>query len=117
MYRGGYSQIKLLIGYLDIGKFLLEHSSQEKVRNKQHIFIGIAEMITLLLEEESDKFENVLEQRQDSQTVGPNSTINKLTKRYMKLERLYLQENREYDSYSHTMHEHQFLGNNFFEVV
>jgi|LauGreDrversion4_2_1035121.scaffolds.fasta_scaffold119359_1 hypothetical protein len=61
MYRGGYSQIKLLIGYLDIGKFLLEHSSQVKVGDKQHIFIGIAEMITLLLEEESDKFENVLE--------------------------------------------------------
>lgn len=30
----------------------------------------------------------------------------KLTRRYMKLERVYLQMNKEYDSYAHTMHTH-----------
>ena len=41
----------------------------------------------------------------------------KLTKRYMKLERIYLQQNKEYDSYAHTMHTHQFLTTHFFEVT
>lgn len=34
----------------------------------------------------------------------------------MKLERVYLQQNKEYDNYSHTMHTHQFLTSHFFEV-
>jgi len=48
-------------------------------------------MMVLVLEDESDKFESVLEWRTDHVTLGPNSTLNKLSKRYMKLERIYLQ--------------------------
>ena len=71
----------------------------------------------IALEDESEKFDSVLEQPQDNtQYIGPNLSIMKLTKRYMKLERIYLQQNKEYDNYAHTMHTHQFLTTHFFEV-
>ena len=35
----------------------------------------------------------------------------------MKLERLYISHNQEYDPYSHTLHPHELLSNQHFEVV
>jgi hypothetical protein len=35
----------------------------------------------------------------------------------MKLERLYISHNQEYDPYSHTLHPHELLANQHFEVV
>lgn len=82
------------------------------------MFIGIAEFMLIALEDESEKFETVLEQLEDpAYMLGPNSSIVKLTKRYMKLERVYLQQNKKFDSYSHTIHTHQFLTSHFFEVT
>lgn len=86
---------------------MLEHGDPQKVTDRLHVYIGIAEFMLIALEDESEKFEQVLEYPQDmSQFVGPNLSIMKLTKRYMKLERVYLQQNKEYDSYAHTMHTH-----------
>ena len=48
--------------------------------------------------------------------ICPNASITKMAKRYMKLERSYLTQNKEYDSYAHTMHTHQFLKTHYFEV-
>jgi hypothetical protein len=96
---------------------MLEHGDTTKVSERIHVFMGIAELMLIALEDETEKFELVLEQMQDqNQLLGPNSSINKLTKRYMKLERVYLQQNKEYDCYAHTMHTHQFLTTHFFEV-
>jgi len=36
---------------------MLEHGDQAKVSERLHVFIGIAELILIALEDESDKFE------------------------------------------------------------
>ena len=36
--------------------------------------------------------------------------------KYMKLERLYISQNQEYDPYSHTQHPHELLTTQHFEV-
>lgn len=91
MYRGSFSAVKQLMQIIEVGQFLLEHSDQSRIQAKLHVFLGITDLMVLVLEDESDKFEAILEQRQEPLPAGPNNTINKLTKRYMKLERVYLQ--------------------------
>jgi hypothetical protein len=36
--------------------------------------------------------------------------------KYSKLEKSYIQQNKIYDPYSHTVHPHNFLSKNHFEV-
>lgn len=81
------------------------------------IFICIAEQLLICLEDESEKFEAVVEVNEYSQyNCGPNYQNNRLNRRYMKLERIYQLQSKEYDNYSNTMHPHQFLTTHFFEV-
>ena len=117
LYRGSYSSVKQLISFLEVGQFLVKHSENNKIQSKCHVFLGLIDILVLILEDETEKFESILEFRSEHVTFGPNNSLNKLSKRYMKLERIYLQQNREYDSYSHTMHTHQFLETNYFEVI
>jgi hypothetical protein len=42
---------------------MLEHGDPSKVTERMHVFIGIAELILIALEDESEKFENVIEQQ------------------------------------------------------
>lgn len=40
---------------------MLEHGETNKVAERMHVFIGIAELLLIALEDESEKFENVIE--------------------------------------------------------
>ena len=97
---------------------MLEYCDSAAITQRYHVFLSIADVMIVSLEEENEKFESVLEsqQEQQQQLLGPNVSISKLTRRYMKLERVYLQQSKEYDAYSHTMHTHQFLTSHHFEV-
>jgi hypothetical protein len=68
----------------------------------------------LILESESERFESVAEQ------VVPNvlgdPLLARLGRRYMKLEKIYVSQNKEYDPYSFSLHAHPFLSKNHFEV-
>ena len=44
---------------------MLEHGDPTKVSERIHVFMGIAELMLIALEDETEKFELVLEQMQD----------------------------------------------------
>lgn len=57
MFCGGYSQNLQLISFIEIVQFMLEHGDPNKVKERLHVFIGIAEFMLITLEDESEKFE------------------------------------------------------------
>ena len=71
---------------------MLEYCDSAAITQRYHVFLSIADVMIVSLEEENEKFESVLEsqQEQQQQLLGPNVSISKLTRRYMKLERVYL---------------------------
>ena len=83
-----------------------------------HVFLGIADCILLILEDECNKMEAVYEHRTPMNYNQTNQSVSvtRLARRYIKLERTYQNYNKEYDPYSHTLHPHQILNSHFFEV-
>lgn len=61
MYKGGYGQIQQLISYLNVVQFYLHHEEKANIQDKLHVFLGIADSILLILEDECNKMEAVLE--------------------------------------------------------
>ena len=116
MYKGGYGQIQQLISYLNIVQFFLQHEERGNIIEKLHVFLGIADCLLLILEDETLKMEGVLEPQNRPQQAINSVSIARLARRYIKLERGYQTYNKEYDPYSHTMHPHQILNSHFFEV-
>lgn len=119
MYCGGYAQIQNLIQFIEIVQFMLQHGDPQKIKDKDKVFICIVEQMIIMLENETEKMEEVTEDTQQHGylQMGPNQSIQQLTKRYMKLERIYQQQSKEYDAYSHTLYNHQFLTQNYFEIL
>ena len=78
------------------------------MEHHRYTYLKIAESLLKALEDEVEKFELVIEQAKEYEIpyIGPNVSILKLTRRYMKLERIYLMQNKEYEPHSHTMHSH-----------
>ena len=72
--------------------------------DRKHIFILIADYLLLILEDESDLFERSCDKFKF--ISGPNIALNRITKQYVKMERYYLTQNKDYDPYSNTMHSH-----------
>ena len=91
MYTGSFSSVKSLISFIEVGQFLLQHSDNTRIKSKVPVFLGLIDVFVQILEDETEKFESILEYRAEHVTLGPNSTLHKLSKRYMKLERIYLQ--------------------------
>jgi len=94
--------------------FYLKHGDKQSVLDRKHIYILIADYILLLLEDESELFDRSGERPKFM--PGPNVALQRLTKQYVKLERTYLNQNKDYDPYSNTMHPHQLLNNHYFEI-
>ena len=90
LFKGGYSQVQQLIQYIDVVQFMLKHGDSNKIMDRLHVFIGVAEFTLLLLEEECDTLEKVIEPPSSAPLIGPNNGISRLAKWYMKLERIYL---------------------------
>jgi len=106
MYKGGYTQVQHLMGYIDLVTFLLKHGDRQTVLDRKHVFFMIADYILLILEDENEFFDRCYERYKVAAGSGPNVTLTRLTKQYAKMERTYLQQNKDYDPYSNTMHPH-----------
>jgi hypothetical protein len=62
IFKGGYCQVQQLMQYIEIVQFILKHGDSAKVMDRLHVYIGIAEYMLILLEDECDTFEKVIEQ-------------------------------------------------------
>ena len=93
-----------MIAYIDLLLILLKHNDEKVIVDRKHIFVLIADYILLILEDESDLFDRCCEKFK--YMSGPNTALNRLTKQYVKMERNYLNQNKDYDPYSNTMHSH-----------
>jgi len=93
MFKGGYSQIKLLIAYFELVQFVLKYSQEDVVFDKKHLFWGISDMMLLILENESDMFDQVVEQNERNAHY-PDPILLRQSKRYMKLEKMYVSQNK-----------------------
>lgn len=104
-----------MIGYAEIVRFCLQYRIlRESFETKIHTFLGIAEVFLKVLEVEAKHFENA-QARSNNDPHIRNSpgveTPQSAAQKYMKLERLYISHNQEYDPYSHTLHPHELLAN------
>ena len=106
--------MQALMAYLDLVVFMLKHGDQRTVFEKRRVFLLIADIVLLIMEDESEFFDKCFER--SKWVPGPNVTLSKLTKQYCKMERMYLYQNKDYDPYSNTMHTHQLLNKQYFEV-
>jgi len=61
MLCGGYSLNLQLIQFIEIIQFMLQYGDPEKVEERKHVFIGIAEFMLNALEDEAEKFDSILE--------------------------------------------------------
>jgi len=81
-----------------------------------HTLLGVAELLLKILEVEAGRFDDRAEPdpltRRQPGVESPSSCAQK----YMKLERLYISQNQDYDPYSHTQHPHELLTTQHFEV-
>jgi len=108
-FRGGYSRVQHLIAHTDALRFALKHQIPPPIENEVHVLLGVADLLLKILEIEADRFDRRADpdttQRRSPGVESPSSCAQK----YMKLERLYISENQDYDPYSHTQHPHELL--------
>lgn len=50
-----------LLHYIDLVTFYLQNGEEPQIFDRKHVFMGIAESMLNLLEDESDTFEKMLE--------------------------------------------------------
>lgn len=97
------------MSYLDLLQFLLKHSIIRPF-TKVQTYLAICEQLLKILEDETERYE----QKYDSSNTFYNdqmvSNAAKSAVKYMKLEKSYLQQNKVYDPYSHTLYPHHFLS-------
>ena len=56
LFKGGYSQVQLLVTYLDVIEFCLKHEVLDPI-GKVHIYLAICEQLIKVLEDEIEKHE------------------------------------------------------------
>eukprot|EP00347_Sterkiella_histriomuscorum_P010775 403374964 len=126
LFKGGYTQVQHLVTYLDIIEFCLKHQVLDPI-GKVHIYLAICEQLIKVLEDEIEKHEpraktgtgaNAPEQEQPSSFANDPMVSNaaKAAVKYMKSEKQYICQNKTYDPFSHTVHPHQVLQTQHFEI-
>lgn len=112
-FRGGYTSLQKLIAYAEVLRFCLRHRLLKEPEVMAPSALGIAEVFLKVLELEAQSFERSQRQPDGQAARGrwpgvemPSSCAQK----YMRLERLYISQNQEYDPYSHTLHPHELAS-------
>jgi hypothetical protein len=74
-------------------------------------------MMLIILENESDKFDDIIrEEAENRRNHFSDHILLRLSKRYNKLEKMYVSQNKVFDPYSYSLHSHPFLSKHHFEV-
>ena len=114
--RGGYSKVEPLIAHAEALRFALKHDITKSplATNGGPTLLGVAELLLRLLEVEAERYDQRADQpdpREPRPTRGTPGveTPSSCAQKYMKLERLYISQNQDYDPYSHTQHPHELL--------
>lgn len=119
--RGGYSKVEALVAHTEALRFALKHDFPPAplASRAGPTLLGVAELLLKLLEAEAERYDQRAEETDPQATrrtpgvESPSSCAQK----YMKLERLYISQNQDYDPFSHTQHPHELLTIQHFEVT
>jgi len=119
--RGGYSKVEPLIAHTEALRFALKHGITPTSFDQGGgpTLLGVAELLLRVLEVEAERYDQRAEEpdpQASRRTPGVESPSS-CAQKYMKLERLYISQNQDYDPYSHTQHPHELLTMQHFEVT
>ena len=82
--------------------------------------MAVAELILRLLEVEAERYDLRADDSEMGSRRGANPGVespSSCAQKYMKLEKLYISQNQDYDPFSHTQHPHELLITQHFEVT
>ena len=106
-----------LIAHADALRFALKHDiTSGPLSEAVHTLLGVAELLLKILELEAERFDARAEPDPQARRQPGVESPSSCAQKYMKLERLYISQNQEYDPYSHTQHPHELLTTQHFEV-
>ena len=106
-----------LIAHADALRFALKHEiTPTSLESSVHTLLGVAELLLKILEVEAERFDARAEPDPQTRRQHGVESPSSCAQKYMKLERLYISQNQDYDPYSHTQHPHELLTTQHFEV-